>query len=64
MKEFETIATVYIASTLLKVLSRVTECLQSKMKDCGIIPKAVGETKETLQSLSDEECDKVAHGVS
>ena len=65
MKDFETIATMHIASTLFKVLSPVTVCLQSKTIDYGIIPKVLAETKETLQSLrSYEEWDKIDHDVS
>lgn len=55
VSDYDTVATMHIASELFKVLSPVTVCLQSKNIDYGIVPTVVSDTISKLETLRNDE---------
>ena len=54
VSDYDTVATMHIASELFKVLLPVTVCLQSKNIDYGIVPTVVSDTTSKLETLRND----------
>lgn len=65
MSDYENICAMHIASTIFKVLSPITICLQAKSVDYGMIPAVISETRAKLKTLrSEKEWDKLTSSIT